>query len=241
MRKQPVSLGSFDAIFFDAGGTLLHPYPSVGEIYAEVASRYGVHVSAADLEPSFRRVWTERDGMGSLESHSDEEKEKRWWYETVEEVFRSFGGVPRFDEFFCELYDLFARPEAWRLYPGTLDVLKALKKQKVCVAIVSNWDSRLFRLCDEFEITPHVHFILASAVFGAAKPSSKIFDEALRRSGVPAGRAVHIGDSLADDIAGARAVGIHSVLIDRGGHYQKCARERQEPHLIIRDLKELLG
>ncbi len=233
-------LKSFDAVFFDAGGTLLHPYPSVGEIYAQVSLRYGANVPAADLEAAFRRVWTERDGMGSLESHSDEAKERRWWYETVEEVFRSFGGIQKFDEFFHELYDLFARPEAWRLYPGTLEVLKELKKQKVCVAIVSNWDSRLFRLCDEFGITGHVDFILASAIFGAAKPSRKIFDEALHRSGVPAERAVHIGDSLADDIAGARTVGMHSILIDHGGHYKKSSRERYEPHLIIRNLRELL-
>ncbi|MBP9865298.1 MAG: HAD hydrolase-like protein, partial [Candidatus Omnitrophica bacterium] len=53
-------------------------------------------------------------------------------------------------------------------------------------------------------------------------------------------KCVHVGDSLADDIAGARRSGIHSVLIDRGGHYRKSEQERHEPHLVIRDLRELL-
>ena len=233
-------LKPFDAIFFDAGGTLLYPHPSVGEIYERVARAYGSSACAADLDRAFRKVWFERDGMGSLESHSDEAKERRWWYETVQQVFTACGGINRFDEFFHELYDLFARPEVWRLYPETLEVIRELRRRKVCVAIVSNWDSRLFRLCDEFGLTEHFDFILASAVFGAAKPSPRIFEEALRRAGIRAEKAVHIGDSLADDIAGARRLGIHSVLIDRGGHYRKSDKDRHEPDLVIKDLRELL-
>lgn len=233
-------LKSFDAVFLDAGGTLLHPYPSVGEIYERVARGYGSIASASDIERVFRKVWIQRDGMVSLESHSDEEKERRWWYETVAQVFDECGKVERFEDFFHELYDLFARPDVWRLYPETLAVMKELRRRKVCVAIVSNWDSRLFRLCDELALTPQVDFILASAVFGAAKPSPRIFAEALRRSGHPPAKCVHIGDSLADDIAGARRAGIHSVLIDRGGHYRKSEQERHEPDLVVQDLRELL-
>jgi FMN phosphatase YigB (HAD superfamily) len=29
----------YEAIFFDAANTLLYPYPSVGEVYAQVARR----------------------------------------------------------------------------------------------------------------------------------------------------------------------------------------------------------
>ena len=43
-------ISKFKAVFFDAGGTLLHPFPSVGEIYEEVASRYGCRVNANELE-----------------------------------------------------------------------------------------------------------------------------------------------------------------------------------------------
>jgi len=233
-------LKNFEVVFLDAGGTLLHPYPSVGEIYQRVASRYGSRAAAAEIEKVFRKVWIARDGMVSLESHSDEEKERRWWYETVEQVFNECGQMERFDDFFEELYDLFASPDVWRLYPETLEVMKELRRRKVCVAIVSNWDSRLFRLCDELKLTPYVDFVLASAVFGAAKPSPRIFAEALKKAGRSPERCVHIGDSLADDIAGAHRSGIHSVLIDRGGHYRKSAEARHEPHLVIKDLRELL-
>lgn len=233
-------LNDFEAVFFDAGGTLLYPHPSVGEIYEKVARTYGSAACAPELEKAFKSVWIERDGITSLESHSDEEKERRWWYETVQEVFSRCGGITRFDDFFHELYNLFAGPDVWRLYPETLEVLQELRRRKPCVAIISNWDSRLFRLCDEFGLTAHFDFILASAVFGAAKPSVRIFEEALKRSGMAPHKAVHIGDSLADDIGGAQRAGIYSVLLDRGGHYVKSEQTRHEPDLVIRDLRELL-
>ncbi len=228
-----------EVVFFDAGGTLLHPHPSVGEIYAREAARFGSKADAPLLEKLFREVWHERDGMGGLESHSDEAKERAWWYETVQQVFSRAGGVSDFDRFFHELYDLFARPEVWRLYPGVVEVLREVRRQKKCVAIVSNWDSRLFKLCDELGLTPEVDFILASAVFGAAKPSPRIFEEALRRAEMDAARCVHVGDSLSDDIAGAGRVGIRSVLIDHHGRYVSGQSEHA-PDFVIHSLRELL-
>lgn len=51
----------------------------------------------------------------------------------------------------------------------------------------------------------------------AYKPHRELFEKALAVSGYPAGQAVHIGDSLTSDVAGARAAGIAPVLLDRSG------------------------
>ncbi|MCB9800394.1 MAG: HAD-IA family hydrolase [Candidatus Omnitrophica bacterium] len=232
-------LKDYDAIFLDAGGTLLYPYPSVGEIYAEVALKYGCRRDAGDLNQSFKDVWHRHDGLSELQSHSDEKKERDFWHRIVAEVFGDFSESNKFNEFFSELYDLFATSAVWRLYPETLEVLKAFKSLKACVAIVSNWDSRLMHLCDEFGISEHVHFILASAVFGAAKPSTQIFDEALRRSGISRTKTLHVGDSLSDDVQGARRAGIRPVLLDRHDRLAQGQVENRD-FLIIRSLHELL-
>ena len=208
-------LTKFKAVFFDAGGTLLHPYPSVGEIYAKVGKKYGSKAEAAQLEHSFREIWLKHDGLARLQSHSDEKLERNFWKTLVEEVFTAAGGVNDFEVFFTELYDLFARPEVWRLYPDVEDLLKNLKKQGKKLGIVSNWDSRLFHICEGLELNQYFDFVLASAVFGASKPSPKIFEEALKRSGVDAKDAVHIGDSFKDDIEGAGGAGMSAILIDR--------------------------
>lgn len=119
--------------------------------------------------------------------------------------------------FFDELYDRFVQPQVWRLFPDVFPVLQEAKKRKPTVGIVSNWDSRLFGICEGLGLSPYLDFILASAVVGAAKPNSKIFLAALRRAQVLPEEAVHVGDSLIDDIWGAERVGIRGILIDRSG------------------------
>jgi putative hydrolase of the HAD superfamily len=49
------------------------------------------------------------------------------------------------------------------------------------------------------------------------KPSPEIFEHALVLAGAAAHEAIHVGDSLAEDVAGARAAGIEAVLIKRDG------------------------
>ncbi len=74
-------------IFFDAGGTLFRPFPSVGEIYARVARDHGVPVDAAHVEKIFHEKWHERNGMVTLAGLSSEKIERTWWFALVRDVF----------------------------------------------------------------------------------------------------------------------------------------------------------
>lgn len=219
MRKKPAlpDLSKIRAFFFDAGGTLFQPFPSVGEIYCEVAARHGLQAEAGKLEKLFHSHWEEKDGLASLSNRSGRKEEKEWWRSLVWDVFSKVGTLSGFDIFFDELYDRFARPEAWRLFPDSLPLLQTLKKKGKVVGIVSNWDSRLFGICEGLGLAPHLDFILASAVVGVAKPHPDIFKEALRRAGVLPEEALHVGDSLKDDVWGAQQVGIHAIFVDRKG------------------------
>lgn len=234
-------ISKYRVVFFDAGGTLVHPYPSVGEIYAGVARRYGCRNSASEIQSLFTSAWKRRDGIGGLNSQTSEKIERQWWRDLVHEVFSALGGVDNFDGFFEELYDLFARPEVWRLYPGTMEVLKALKKRGQKLAIISNWDSRLLKLCETLGIQDYMEFILASAVVGVSKPDPRIFLEALQRMNSESGDAVHVGDSWEDDVKGATKLGIEAIWINRHGDSHPAASHQQAQRIrTIRDLKELL-
>ena len=229
-------LSSYKAIFFDAGGTLFHPFPSVGRIYRETASRYGCQTAAEELEKKFVAGWLRRDGLSSLAGHSSEKIEKEWWRGLVREIFSGPASVREFETFFEELYETFGHPNAWRLYPGVIEVLEELKKRGKRLAVISNWDSRLFKLCEGLGVLPYFDFILASAVFGASKPGRKIFEEALSRTGVSAKDAVHIGDSYEDDVRGALGAGIEAILVNRHPEADR------PPHpKTIRDLRELIS
>ncbi len=205
------------AIFFDAGGTLFRPFPSVGEIYAKAASAYGASYDPQLLETKFHSAWQNRGGLSSLGQETNEEKERAWWYSLVCEVFDSQGGVPRFDEFFAALHRSFEEKHLWEIYPEVLDVLARLRRKGLILGVVSNWDLRLPRLVQNLGLALYFDFLLSSSVCGATKPSAKIFKEALKRAQVAPHEAIHVGDTYEEDFVGADRVGITALLLDRSG------------------------
>jgi putative hydrolase of the HAD superfamily len=202
------------AVFFDAGNTLFRPYPSVGHVYSRMARKYGCHAAPAWVEKRFQEEWKRRNGLANLK---DERREREWWYHLVRRVFGARFPKGKFRAYYDELYELFAEPKTWRLYPDVLPTLKSLTQRGVRLGVVSNWDSRLFKLCDRLGVSRHMDFILASAVEGAVKPEKELFRRALARARVKPWEAVHIGDSLREDYWGAQQAGLGALLICRRG------------------------
>src|SRR5207244_11995999 len=60
-------------------------------------------------------------------------------------------------------------------------------------------------------LAPSVDVLIASEDVGVSKPDRGIFDLALERMGVSAEDAVMVGDSWANDIAGALNAGIRAI------------------------------
>ena len=83
--------------------------------------------------------------------------------------------------------------------------------------VVSNWDVSLHLVVDDVGLGPYLDGILTAAEAGVRKPASAIFNQALELAGVDAEHALHVGDSLEEDVDGARAAGIAPVLISRDG------------------------
>lgn len=204
----------FDGVLLDVGQTLIDVEPSVGHVYADVARRHGVDAAPDAIERAFREFWrTKRPTFpDNLGCPTSEEAERTWWREAVQWVFASLGHLetfgPRFDAYFEDLFERFAHPEVWRLYDDVIPALDALERAGIRLAVVSNWDQRLYILLDRLGLTPRFEFILASARVGHRKPDPRIFQEALRRLDLPPTRVAHIGDSHEEDILGAHNVGI---------------------------------
>src|SRR5690242_19061937 len=96
------------AITFDVGGTLIEPWPSVGDIYAAVAARHGLHGLPVDsLNRQFAAAWKNLDRFNYTRSD---------WFNIVNQTFRGLAPTPIADALFSELYREFARPEAWRIF-----------------------------------------------------------------------------------------------------------------------------
>jgi putative hydrolase of the HAD superfamily len=102
-------------------------------------------------------------------------------------------------------------------YPEVPGALAALRERGIRLVVVSNWDVSLHERLRETGLAPLVDGAVASAEVGVAKPDPAIFARGLELAGAEAGEAWHAGDSLAEDVAGARAAGLAAILVARDG------------------------
>ena len=231
-------IAEFDVVFFDAGGTLFHAYPSVGQIYHGVATRYGATCDPQSLDLVFREKWITHDGAQRTLAEPDLEAERLWWRALVHDVFSGFGGVPEFETFFSELYPIFGTAAAWRVFPGVADTLAELKRRGKRLGIISNWNENLPHLCSELGLADYFDVVVSSGSVGVAKPGARIFETAMRAMEVEPHRAVHVGDSVRDDVEGARRTGLAGILIDRSA--DRGDHEVLDGVPVIHDLAALL-
>jgi len=101
------------------------------------------------------------------------------------------------------------------LYDDVLSTLKTLKERKFILGLLTNLNKDMNAICRELGLEPYLDFVVTSGEVGSDKPASPIFLAALKRAGVNASEAVHIGDQYKLDVIGARGVGITPILIDR--------------------------
>jgi putative hydrolase of the HAD superfamily len=123
----------------------------------------------------------------------------------------------------------------FRAYPEVPDVLARLRARGARLAVVSNWDVSLHDVLERTELRPLVDTVVISAELGVAKPDPAIFRAALERLGTGPDGALHVGDSLEHDVAGARAAGLEAVLVARNG------AAAPEGVRAIASLSELVG
>jgi HAD superfamily hydrolase (TIGR01509 family) len=102
-------------------------------------------------------------------------------------------------------------------FPDALPALARLAEDGHVVVIVSNWDCSLPDWLGPTGLLDHVAGVVTSADAGAAKPDRRIFERGLALAGARPEEAVHVGDSVENDVAGARALGIRPVLVARDG------------------------
>jgi putative hydrolase of the HAD superfamily len=205
------------AVYFDAAGTLMKPVRRVGESYAAIAARHGMSVSPGDLSERFRGCFEGAPRLAFPDRAPAEidRLERDWWKTLVAQVFAPWGRFDNFDPFFDELFAYFAGASAWALYPEVLGTLSALKGRGLMLAVISNFDSRLVPILDGLGAGAWFADIFVSSRVGYAKPDWQIFAAALARHGLPAERALHVGDSETNDLRGAQNAGLTALLIDR--------------------------
>ncbi|MAG58612.1 MAG: hypothetical protein CMJ83_20170 [Planctomycetes bacterium] len=205
------------AILIDAGQTLLDPTVPVMEAYLREARAVGAAPDPESFRSHMTACWQHLRENPSADLGASDAGEAAQWHRFTVDVAAPFEDLAsRHTAWLEQLVSWFDSTDAWQVADGGIELLDRLRADGRPVGIVSNWHSALEGVLDRLELTPKLDFVLISAVFGRKKPDPSIFTEALRLAGgVAAHEALHIGDSIRDDVEGALNAGIRPILIAR--------------------------
>jgi putative hydrolase of the HAD superfamily len=207
-------------IFLDAAGTLFDVRGSVGEVYQKLAKTFGVTVDSEELNAAFFQSFASASSMAfpGIEAAKIPQLELEWWQTVSAKAFQIVGVYQQFSDFpkfFGELYAHFATAEPWFVYPDVLPALNRWQKQGIELAIVSNFDSRIYPVLKSLNLAEYFTSVTISTEVGAAKPDTRIFTAALQKYNCLAENVLHIGDSFKADYCGAKSAGLKAIWLNR--------------------------
>ncbi len=209
------------AVFFDIDGTLLTEMPLIQlflpQVYDSLSRRFGISKDEA-RERFLAEIFGRRD---TYDWHD-------WNF-----FFKLFDLDLRYEEL-LEKY-----PHKLRVYPDTIPALEWLKSEGYRLGVITSGPEyqrlklRLTGLLDYFDV------VVTREDVSAIKPEPRIFLYALESLGVEPGEAMMVGDSLSQDVYGAKNVGMTAVWINRDGAngYNMADYEIRTLH----ELRKILG
>jgi putative hydrolase of the HAD superfamily len=202
------------ALLIDGLGTLVSLAPPAPALRRELAVRFGVEVSEAQAgralaaEIAFYRVHMglgrDADSLISLRHRCAEV------LRGALPASRRLAGL-RLDD----VTDALLSSLVFEAFPDAREALLRARGHGARVVVVSNWDVSLLEVLERVGLAPLLDAVVTSAAIGAAKPAATIFTHALALAGVSPQHALHVGDSLEEDVVGAANCGIPAMLLRR--------------------------
>ena len=205
------------AVLFDVDFTLCRPGPELGPAgYAALGRDYGI-----SLDPA-RHDEARSAAIDDLQQHPELDHDERIWVRFTEDIVRGMGGEgTEVTEVARQAVRRWEQAAHFELYDDVAPALGELRRHALRIGLVSNTSRDLGTFVRHFALD--VDAWVASGSHGKVKPSPLIFQAALDLVGCAAGGAAMVGDSPDDDVAGARAVGMRAVLLDRAGRFPTAA------------------
>jgi len=199
------------AVLFDVDFTLSRPGPELGaDAYRRVGAAHGL-----SLDPELYEA-ARIGAFADLRMHPELEHDEEIWIAFTEDIVRGMGGAA-IGARACAV-EIVRRWEIhanFDLYDDAIPVLEALRACELRIGLISNGQRDLEAFARHHKLD--VDVAVGSKSHGRTKPHASIFETALGSLGVAAAETVMVGDSYADDIEGARALGMRAILLDREG------------------------
>ncbi len=203
-----------DLLCLDAGSTVIY---LDHQRLAASAARAGFDVSAEALrraeDEAMRAVF--RGELVALEWSRGDVPAARGWGVLVGMTFLAAGAErAEASAVLDALWEEHLEYNFWsKVADGLVEGMKEARATGLRLVVVSNSEGKLETLFARLGILDVFDHVVDSGVVGIEKPDPRIFGIALRAAGVPANRAVHLGDSDVD-VRGALAAGLRVGLVD---------------------------
>ena len=208
----------FDAILFDAGGVLVTPDP------VQTAIALAPFGASTDQWRHVRAHWA---GIAALEGHLLDSGDVATLdvpdWTLYRRAFCATVGVAddQLDRGVVALSAIFSSYLWTHPIAESVSALARLQRSGVPIGVVSNASGQIehtLRYRGVCQVGPGmgvpVVCVVDSHVVGVAKPDPRIFDGAVEAIGVAPERIAYVGDSVINDIGGARNAGLQPILMD---------------------------
>ena len=217
------------AISFDFYNTLVRFWPGLEEIQQVACWELGINVSKEGIGRGYSKadVYFNRENEESPLALRSEE-ERREFFTRYEQMILETAGVQVSTDLARRIWDMaMTTPKDFSPFEDTVPALQDLRARGYCLGVISNLRRDMDELCQRLGLAEYLDFCVNPQQAGYEKPHAPIFRAALERSAVAPEEALHVGDQYRSDVLGARAVGMQTVLIDRGGwhgHVDDCPK-----------------
>lgn len=213
MRESPyrITAGDVDAVWFDAGGVLVLPDPTV---LIPLLSPYGGTASVAAHRRAHYAGMAAKSRAGSSEAD---------WAVYDLAYVTSVGVDEDLRQRCASLLGRTRTADLWRWpIPESVSALASLAERGIPMSVVSNaagqieWALAHSGLCSiDGSAGVMMRTIVDSHIVGVAKPDPAIFDHAaVVHPEHDRSRIAYVGDSVIMDVEGSAAAGLRPVLID---------------------------
>jgi putative hydrolase of the HAD superfamily len=200
------------AVFFDVDFTLIYPGPAFREEgYREFGERHGL-----TLRPErFTRAVLAAAPI--LDDAQSDIYDAAVFHRYTAAIIEAMGGDgPGVERCAVEMYEQWAANHHFEMYDEVPEVLREIAGRDIRIGLISNSHRCLASFQQHFALDGLVSAAVSSSEHGYLKPHPSIFRAALALAGADPERSVMVGDSVGQDIAGARGVGMRAVLVRRG-------------------------
>jgi HAD superfamily hydrolase (TIGR01662 family) len=221
-----------DAVFFDVDFTLIHPGPTFqAEGYQRFCASHRIQIDASGFERAVESA------SALLDQAQDSIYDPQIFIDYTARIIHGMGGSgDTVAACARQIYEEWAACQHFSLYEEVPEVIRSLHAKGLRIGLISNTHRCLASFQSHFELEGLFAAAVSSSLHGYMKPHPSIFEAALSLAGVPASRSVMVGDSVKQDIEGARAAGMRGILVCRSGQLAVPAG----PDIpVIRSLTEL--